>query len=164
MIDHTSLSNPAISYDEAFPGSAKVYVEGGFGVRVPMREISLSGGEPPLRVYDPSGPQGTDPIRGLPGLRATWIMERDVERVRDVVERRHRVAATGEQRGNGRDGEVVGLDGGELLPRHRGRDRRDRGVARGVRRRPLRAGAGRGPAGGRRQGARLRPRAGRRCS
>ncbi|HSE67272.1 MAG TPA: phosphomethylpyrimidine synthase ThiC [Gemmatimonadales bacterium] len=84
MSNRTSLSNPAISYGEAFPGSAKVYVDGRFGVRVPMREISLSGGEPALRVYDPSGPQGTDPVRGLPGLRATWIIERDVERVREA--------------------------------------------------------------------------------
>ena len=30
------------------------------GVRVPMREIALSGGEPPLRVYDTSGPQDHD--------------------------------------------------------------------------------------------------------
>ncbi|HEU4751782.1 MAG TPA: phosphomethylpyrimidine synthase, partial [Armatimonadota bacterium] len=42
------------------PNSRKVYVEGRGGVRVPMREISLSGGEPPLRVYDTSGPQGVD--------------------------------------------------------------------------------------------------------
>ena len=30
------------------------------GVRVPMREIALSGGEAPLRVYDTSGPQDVD--------------------------------------------------------------------------------------------------------
>ena len=48
----------AESYAEAFPRSTKVHVEGTRGIRVPMREIALSGGEPPLRVYDPSGPQG----------------------------------------------------------------------------------------------------------
>ncbi len=49
------------------------------GVRVPMREIALSGGEPSLRVYDTSGPQGFDVKDGLPKLRAEWIRARDVE-------------------------------------------------------------------------------------
>src|SRR5918994_1394720 len=52
--------------EESFPNSTKVYVDGPHGIRVPMREISLSGGEPPLRVYDTSGPQGCDVERGLP--------------------------------------------------------------------------------------------------
>ena len=81
MIRRTSPADPSITYRKAFPGSAKVYVDGRFGVRVPMREIALVGGEPPLRVYDPSGPQGSESDAGLPALRATWIMERDVERV-----------------------------------------------------------------------------------
>ena len=38
-----------------------------------MREIALSGGEPPLRVYDTSGPQGFDVREGLPPLRPAWI-------------------------------------------------------------------------------------------
>ncbi|HUF51789.1 MAG TPA: hypothetical protein VMN60_13265, partial [Longimicrobiales bacterium] len=42
---------------DCFPNSNKVHVDGPHGVRVPMREITLSGGEPPLRVYDTSGPQ-----------------------------------------------------------------------------------------------------------
>ena len=42
------------------PIHSKIYVDGPQGVRVPMREIALSGGEPPLRVYDTSGPQGHD--------------------------------------------------------------------------------------------------------
>jgi phosphomethylpyrimidine synthase len=46
---------------------------------VPVREIALSGGEPPLRVYDTSGPEGFDVREGLPGVRAEWIRERDVE-------------------------------------------------------------------------------------
>jgi len=41
-----------------------------------MREITLSGGEPPLRVYDTSGPQGCDPREGLPPLRDAWIEAR----------------------------------------------------------------------------------------
>ena len=71
----------ATSFTDAFPNSRKVYVEGHHGVRVPMREITLSGGEPPLRVYDPSGPQGVDVNEGLPPLRLPWILERDVTEV-----------------------------------------------------------------------------------
>ena len=71
-------SSSGISFAESFPNSKKVYVEGPRSVRVPMREISLSGGEPPLRVYDTSGPQGFDVREGLPRLREQWIRERDV--------------------------------------------------------------------------------------
>jgi phosphomethylpyrimidine synthase len=70
-------------FDSAFPNSRRVYVDGDLGVRVPMREIALSGGEPPLRVYDTSGPRITDLQAGLPPLRADWITSRgDVEVVR----------------------------------------------------------------------------------
>jgi phosphomethylpyrimidine synthase len=71
----------------AFPGSRKVYVDGA-GVRVPMREIALSGGEPPLQVYDTSGPQGCDVREGLPVVRRDWIAERGevVEGPRAIVE------------------------------------------------------------------------------
>ncbi|HEX6938667.1 MAG TPA: phosphomethylpyrimidine synthase ThiC, partial [Longimicrobiales bacterium] len=69
-------------YGDAFPNSRKVYVEGRRGIRVPMREITLSGGEPPLRVYDTSGPRVSDVRAGLPALRRAWILERgDVEEV-----------------------------------------------------------------------------------
>lgn len=77
-----------------FPSSQKVYVVGSRpDLRVPMREISQAptlthqGREenPPLRVYDTSGPY-TDPEaqidihRGLPSLRHAWIVERnDIE-------------------------------------------------------------------------------------
>jgi phosphomethylpyrimidine synthase len=71
-------ARPTGDYAEAFPNSRKVYVEGAAGVRVPMREISLSGGEPPLQVYDTSGPQGHDVREGLPLLRRQWISERPV--------------------------------------------------------------------------------------
>ncbi|MEK9143980.1 MAG: phosphomethylpyrimidine synthase ThiC, partial [Elusimicrobiota bacterium] len=60
----------------AFPSSKRVFVEGPQGVRVPMREIALSGGEPPVRVYDTSGPQGHDARQGLPRLREAWIRAR----------------------------------------------------------------------------------------
>jgi len=75
---------------EPLPGSRKIYVSGPHGIRVPMREISLTPtkgvtGEVeinlPLRVYDTSGPY-TDPDvtidlrRGLPELRKPWILAR----------------------------------------------------------------------------------------
>src|SRR5690606_30761326 len=60
------------------PASRKVHLEGRRGIRVPMREVSLSGGEPPIRLYDASGPQGHDVRDGLPRLREAWIAERDV--------------------------------------------------------------------------------------
>ncbi len=68
-------------------GSKKVHVaaHSGSGIRVAMREISLEGGETPVRVYDTSGPY-TDPAAqidihvGLSQLRRDWIMGRgDVE-------------------------------------------------------------------------------------
>ncbi len=69
-------------YRSVFPNSKKVYAEGGDGLRVPMREIALNGGEPPLRVYDTSGPSEVDVRRGLPPLREAWIRARgDVEDV-----------------------------------------------------------------------------------
>ncbi|USA39753.1 phosphomethylpyrimidine synthase ThiC [Pelagerythrobacter marinus] len=63
-------------------GSRKIHV----GPRkVAMREIDLEGGEPPVRVYDTSGPY-TDPAaqidirQGLPALRREWQLSRgDVE-------------------------------------------------------------------------------------
>src|ERR1041385_5177535 len=67
------------AYRGVFPNSRKVYLEGPRGIRVPMREIALSGGEPPLRVYDTSGPEGFDVREGLPGVRAEWIRGREVE-------------------------------------------------------------------------------------
>jgi len=68
-----------MSQQDTHPNSQKVYVG---PHKVPMREISLSGGEPPLRVYDTSGPQGHDVREGLPPLRRDWILGRsDVESV-----------------------------------------------------------------------------------
>jgi phosphomethylpyrimidine synthase len=78
----STTSSPAstIDFSAAFPNSRKVYVDQ-HGVRVPVREISLSGGEPPLNVYDTSGPQGHDVREGLPLLRRDWIRARDVAEV-----------------------------------------------------------------------------------
>ena len=57
------------------PASRKVYVSGSRpDLRVPMREVCLHGGEPPLRLYDTGG-LWTDPEahvdikQGLPPLR-----------------------------------------------------------------------------------------------
>ncbi|WP_424982526.1 phosphomethylpyrimidine synthase ThiC [Maritalea sp. S77] len=82
------LPNPKITEDQ-LPASRKIYVESARfdDVRVPMREISVhpTAGEPPLPVYDSSGPY-TDPNftadiqAGLPQVRRKWIETRgDVE-------------------------------------------------------------------------------------
>ena len=70
----------ANTFAEAYPNSAKIFDEtfvdtahGRVQLRVPLREVSLSGGEAPVRLYDTSGPQGHDPRVGLPKLRASWI-------------------------------------------------------------------------------------------
>ena len=76
MAENTPLlSSPAVGFAEAFPGSRKVLVDGD-RVRVPMREIALSGGEAPLSVYDTSGPHGCDVREGFPRLRDAWIRGR----------------------------------------------------------------------------------------
>ncbi len=73
-------------YPGAFPNSRKVSVEGSRGIQVPMREIQLTGGETPLRVYDTSGPIGAEVRQGLDALRDPWIYQRgdvvEVERTR----------------------------------------------------------------------------------
>jgi phosphomethylpyrimidine synthase len=65
-----------------FPNSKKVFLTGSRpDIRVPFREIELSGGRGSHRVYDTSGPY-TDPKaridlkQGLPPLRQAWIAER----------------------------------------------------------------------------------------
>jgi len=63
-------------FTTAFPNSRKILVDGPRGVRVPMREVVLAAAEPPLRVYDTSGPQDHDVARGLPKLRQAWVQER----------------------------------------------------------------------------------------
>ena len=75
---------------DALPASRKIHVQGRLhpNVRVPMRQISLhpSSGEPPLTVYDASGPYTDSAVhidieRGLARLREPWVTARgDVER------------------------------------------------------------------------------------
>jgi phosphomethylpyrimidine synthase len=73
------------------PGSHKVYAAGQIHpeIRVPFREVAVhpSANEPPVTIYDPSGPY-TDPAavidieKGLARPRDAWIMARgDVEQV-----------------------------------------------------------------------------------
>ncbi|HWB30106.1 MAG TPA: phosphomethylpyrimidine synthase ThiC [Vicinamibacterales bacterium] len=83
MSAHQYVPLTDTDFANAFPGSRRVDVEGGQGVRVPMREIALSGGGPPLRVYDTSGPRVADVREGVPALRAAWIRGRG-----DVVDTR----------------------------------------------------------------------------
>jgi len=81
----TSTLTPRTSdYGDAYPNSQKRYVDGD-RVRVPMREVTLSGGEPPIHLYDTSGPIGGDSRVGLPAVRYGWIDERGgVEQVREA--------------------------------------------------------------------------------
>jgi phosphomethylpyrimidine synthase len=54
----------------------KVYVAGARpDIRVPFAEVELTGDNPPVRLYDTSGP-GSDPAVGLPPMRGPWIAER----------------------------------------------------------------------------------------
>jgi phosphomethylpyrimidine synthase len=81
--------------EKGLPNSRRIYIDGNQpGVRVPFREIDQSKtrnydntleDNPPVRVYDTSGPWGDPFVRcdvhdGLPGLRREWIVGRgDVE-------------------------------------------------------------------------------------
>ena len=76
---------PMIDFSSAFPRSRKVHEErscaltpgtAAVTLQVPVREVSLGGGEPPVRLYDTSGPQGSDVRTGLPALRTPWIAAR----------------------------------------------------------------------------------------
>src|SRR5512146_2927276 len=119
MSDHTQIigsnghaqksASPTIS-TTPFPASRKVFITGtNPGVRVPMREISLTptrsmnGGPPipnePVTVYDTSGPY-TDPSvnidvrKGLAPLRREWILSRgDVEQLPDITSQYGRMRA-----------------------------------------------------------------------
>ena len=86
MPDTLPLQRPAITTGP-LPASRKIHVAGQLHpeIRVAMRQISVSGGEPALRVYDTSGPYTdaavqTDIARGLAPHRRDWILARgDVE-------------------------------------------------------------------------------------
>ena len=84
----------------ALPGSRKLMLDG-----VPFREVPLSGGEAPVKLYDTSGPYTDDTVaidieKGLAARRRDWILARgDVE----------------EYQGRARKPEDDGLRRGELL-------------------------------------------------
>ena len=76
-----SLSEKSLAITRgALPGSRKLMVDG-----VPFREVALSGGEEPVRLYDTSGPYTDDSAtidieKGLVARRRDWILARgDVE-------------------------------------------------------------------------------------
>ncbi len=81
----------ASDFASAFPNSTKVYEERAVTnapastevtLRVPAREVTLTGDRPPVRLYDTSGPQGHDIRGGLPPMRREWVLARgDVETV-----------------------------------------------------------------------------------
>jgi phosphomethylpyrimidine synthase len=84
--------NPSLDVTTgAIVGSRKVYASGCAhpDLRVPFREIALhpSAGEPPITVYDPSGPFTDESIsidihQGLPRPRDAWVRARgDVEEI-----------------------------------------------------------------------------------
>ncbi len=70
------------------PGSRKIHLGG-----VPFREVALSGGEPPVRLYDTSGPYTDASVKidiqkGLSPVRRDWILARgDVEEYEGRVRR-----------------------------------------------------------------------------
>jgi phosphomethylpyrimidine synthase len=99
----TASSPFAAEFAATFPNSRKVYVEreierppyGRTIVRVPMREVTLAAGEPRLRLYDTSGPQGGDGRQGLPPLRREWILARgDVREIPCVYDAVHGTGST----------------------------------------------------------------------
>jgi phosphomethylpyrimidine synthase len=75
------LNSQAVAISRGpLPGSRKLLVNG-----VPFREVPLSGGEAPVRLYDTSGPYTDDTVaidieKGLGAPRREWILARgDVE-------------------------------------------------------------------------------------
>ncbi|RMC37610.1 phosphomethylpyrimidine synthase ThiC [Paracoccus alkanivorans] len=107
MNKHSQPAAPEITTGP-LPASRKAWHPGEMhrDIRVPMREIELhpSAMEPPVTVYDSSGPY-TDPqavidiARGLPRLRENWVIGRgDVERYDGrVVKPEDNGFATGER-------------------------------------------------------------------
>jgi phosphomethylpyrimidine synthase len=59
---------------QSFPSSKRVIHSA--EMPVPVREIGLSGGEPPLQVYDTAGPAPAEGTAGLAPLRAPWTERR----------------------------------------------------------------------------------------
>ena len=112
------------------PGSKKVYVAGELfpDIRVPFREVEVhpSANEPPVTIYDSSGPY-TDPTasidikRGLPHVKTSWQLDRG-----DIAPVAHPREVKPEDNGN--------ASGRHLAPRF---DTSNHKVFKGVRGRPV---------------------------
>jgi len=81
--DQADGTNGHHSASSGNPAARKIYVTGSRpDLRVPVREITLAEPNPPVHLYDTSGPY-TDPSvtidleRGLERRRLPWILERD---------------------------------------------------------------------------------------
>jgi len=61
---------PLAPLADSFPSSQKIEVG---PLAVPFRQISQTGGNADVIVYDTTGPQGHDPRAGLPKRRQPWI-------------------------------------------------------------------------------------------
>ena len=80
-----------INFEENFPNSQKVFEKKSVEVapndarltlQVPFREVQLSGGHPPVKLYDTSGPGSDDVRRGIAQVRRPWV---DAQRRRGNV-------------------------------------------------------------------------------
>jgi phosphomethylpyrimidine synthase len=77
-VNDVTTSAPAVAElapIEDFPASARVFKTDGH-VHVPFRRIALTGGGPPVEVYDTFGPRSLDLRHGLPKLRQPWVDRR----------------------------------------------------------------------------------------
>jgi len=108
----------------ALPGSRKLMLaQGNFSV--PFREVPLSGGEPPVRLYDTSGPYTDESVaidieKGLRGLRRDWILARgDVE---EYVGRDRKPEDDGLKRGEKLSVPQFAREGVKLLRAKQGRN------------------------------------------
>ena len=66
-------------FEVSFPSSHKIHERiewNGHELLVPKRRIHLTNDDPPVDVYDTSGPQGCDVRVGVPKPRAEWIAKR----------------------------------------------------------------------------------------
>ncbi|MBF0351883.1 MAG: phosphomethylpyrimidine synthase ThiC [SAR324 cluster bacterium] len=94
-----NIAPPKLQIPKPYPNSKRIYLSGPSGMKIPAREISLtdtrhSNGQtehnPPVRVYDPSGPYGdTVPHQnvreGILPLRQDWIRARGDYEISDPV-------------------------------------------------------------------------------
>ena len=67
------------SLEVSFPSSHKHHVQiqhGEHTLNVPLRRIHLTNDDPPVDVYDTTGPQGFTALEGLPPLREPWVAPR----------------------------------------------------------------------------------------